>query len=447
MRSQDLLTPADPVGLDGTIARISPLDGLPAPGNPISDPGNAGRIVAFGLRNPFRFALRPGTDEIWIADVGWTRNDEIDVTTPGRVDNYGWPCFEGRSRQPRYTKAKLPGCEALSPKRDVRDPFLTYRHGTHVVPGEACEATSQSAISGIEFDRGSHFPFPFDGAMLFADYIRGCIWSVGPGRFGRPDKRGLALFENGAASPIDLTSSPGGILYVDVAGGTIHEISYAGPTAELRVQTKPKGLRVKIGERTELGGARVTVRRGASMRLGVPKKVTRGERVLEFSGWSDGGSRLHRLQVDANTTVTASYRCRKGCGKHGIQLAPPPDASGRRHPEPGTVRLPVTGPASQRCSGRRAHPGAGNSRFQGDRSSSSASMPKAGAMGSEVSIRDPGEAGRCGELPASLAAAGSGAGPVRRSRPHRGCPGRSCGLRSGTAAGHPTLDQAPSVGG
>lgn len=317
MRSQDLLTPADPVGLDGTIARISPLDGLPAPGNPISDPGNAGRIVAFGLRNPFRFALRPGTDEIWIADVGWTRNDEIDVTTPGRVDNYGWPCFEGRSRQPRYTKAKLPGCEALSPKRDVRDPFLTYRHGTHVVPGEACEATSQSAISGIEFDRGSHFPFPFDGAMLFADYIRGCIWSVGPGRFGRPDKRGLALFENGAASPIDLTSSPGGILYVDVAGGTIHEISYAGPTAELRVQTKPKGLRVKIGERTELGGARVTVRRGASMRLGVPKKVTRGERVLEFSRWSDGGSRLHRLQVDANTTVTASYRCRKGCGKHG----------------------------------------------------------------------------------------------------------------------------------
>lgn len=315
MRSQDLRTPSDPVGLDGTIARISPLDGSPAPGNPIADPGNAGRIIAYGLRNPFRFALRPGTEELWIADVGWTRNDEIDVTTPGRVDNYGWPCFEGRSRQPRYTKAGLSGCESLNPKTDVRDPFFTYRHGSQVIPGEACRATSQSAISGIEFDRGSHFPFPFDGALLFADYIRGCIWAVGPGRFGRPDRRGLSLFETGAATPIDLTSSPGGILYVDIAGGTIHELSYTGPTSELRVRTKPKGLRVKIGERTEIAGTSVTVRRGASMRIGVPKKVRRGERVLQFRRWSDGGSRLHRLQVSGNTTVTASYRCRKGCGK------------------------------------------------------------------------------------------------------------------------------------
>ena len=43
--------------------------------------------------------------------------------------------------------------------------------------------------------------------------------------------------------------------------------------------------------------------------------IRRGERVLQFRRWSDGGSRLHRLQVSGNTTVTASYRCRKGCGK------------------------------------------------------------------------------------------------------------------------------------
>ena len=30
---------------------------------------NARRIVAYGLRNPFRFTFRPGTNEIWIGDV------------------------------------------------------------------------------------------------------------------------------------------------------------------------------------------------------------------------------------------------------------------------------------------------------------------------------------------------------------------------------------------
>src|SRR5499427_6061851 len=31
---------------------------------------NARRIVAYGLRNPFRFTQRPGTGELWIGDVG-----------------------------------------------------------------------------------------------------------------------------------------------------------------------------------------------------------------------------------------------------------------------------------------------------------------------------------------------------------------------------------------
>ncbi len=313
LRAQDLRTAGDPVTLDGTIARIDPGDGAPAAGNPNPAPGNEGRIVAYGLRNPFRFALRPRSDEIWIADVGWVRNEEIDVAGLDRVRNFGWPCFEGNSRQPRYKRLRNPICTSLNPKTDVVDPFFTYRHGKEVVAGEDCRGSGPTAISGIEFDRGAHFPFPFDGALLFADYIRGCIWSIGPGRFGRPDRRGLGSFETGAATPIDLSSSPGGLLYVDIAGGSIHEISYRGATAELRLRTRPRALRVGIGERTELGGVRVTVRRGASMRLSAPKVVRRDGRVLEFRRWSDRGSRSHRLRVERSRTVMAVYRCRKRC--------------------------------------------------------------------------------------------------------------------------------------
>ena len=315
LRAQDMRTPGDPLGLDGTIARINPLDGGPAIGNPNPAPGNEGRIVAYGLRNPFRFAVRPGTDEIWIGDVGWVRNEEINVADlSAGVGNYGWPCFEGGSRQPRYAKLQNPVCASLSPKRDVRDPFFTYRHGGPVVPGDRCVDTEAAAISGVDFDRGKRFPFPFDDALFFADYVRGCVWSMGPGRFGRPARRALEVFESGAATPIDLTAGLGGILYVDIAGGTIHEVSYRGPTSELLVKTKPKRLRVTIGDRTELGGKSVTARRGATIPVSAPRVVRRAGKVLEFRGWSDGGSRRHQVAVDGNTTVKAVYGCRKRCG-------------------------------------------------------------------------------------------------------------------------------------
>ena len=59
------------------------------PDNPLaasSDP-NARRIVAYGLRNPFRFTFRPGTNEVWVGDVGWNDWEEINRITDadGRV--------------------------------------------------------------------------------------------------------------------------------------------------------------------------------------------------------------------------------------------------------------------------------------------------------------------------------------------------------------------------
>ena len=66
---------------------------------------NVRRIIAYGLRNPFRFAFRPGTREIWVGDVGSDRDEEIDRIrnpTDATVENFGWPCYEGASRQPSW---------------------------------------------------------------------------------------------------------------------------------------------------------------------------------------------------------------------------------------------------------------------------------------------------------------------------------------------------------
>ena len=79
LRSQDLRTAGDPTSLDGALLRVDPATGAALPDNPAptsADP-NARRIVAYGMRNPFRFAVRPGTGEVWIGDVGWNTWEEI----------------------------------------------------------------------------------------------------------------------------------------------------------------------------------------------------------------------------------------------------------------------------------------------------------------------------------------------------------------------------------
>ena len=94
--SQDLRTGGDPVSLDGSIIRVDPATGAALANNPLagsSDP-NARRIISYGLRNPFRFTIRPGTDELWVGDVGWNEWEEINrISNPlGAVENFGWPC-------------------------------------------------------------------------------------------------------------------------------------------------------------------------------------------------------------------------------------------------------------------------------------------------------------------------------------------------------------------
>ena len=117
------------MNLDGTIIRIDPASGAALPDNPLSGSGdaNARRIVTQGLRNPLRFAFRPGTSELWVGDVGWATWEEInriDNPLDGSVKNFGWPCYEGDGTQPAYDGNDLPLCEALYGSGSVTGPVL-----------------------------------------------------------------------------------------------------------------------------------------------------------------------------------------------------------------------------------------------------------------------------------------------------------------------------------
>jgi PKD repeat protein len=234
LRSQDLRTTTDPVGLDGTIIRVNPATGAALPDNPSagSADANTRRIIAHGMRNPFRFTQRPNTDELWVGDVGWNDWEEINVLPVlGTVENFGWPCYEGAGRQVGYDNANLNVCENLytAGPAAVTAPYFAYHHTSRVVPNETCP-TGSSSTAGMEFEfaaAANSYPAEYDGALFFADYSRDCIWAMPKGADGKPAPGQVRGFVSGAANPVNLENGPGGdLFYVDFDGGTIRRITY-----------------------------------------------------------------------------------------------------------------------------------------------------------------------------------------------------------------------------
>ncbi|MDQ2960052.1 MAG: PQQ-dependent sugar dehydrogenase [Candidatus Dormibacteraeota bacterium] len=154
LRSQDLDS------LAGKVLHIT-TTGQAAPGNPFSDGNpahNRSKVWAYGLRNPFRFTLRPGTNVPYLGNVGWSTWEQQDVVSKGA--NFGWPCYEGNFRQDGYSVKAT--CQTLYAQGGVKPALVTYGHlagGQYV---------STAAIGGA-FYTGTSYPAPYRGAYIYGD--------------------------------------------------------------------------------------------------------------------------------------------------------------------------------------------------------------------------------------------------------------------------------------
>ncbi|TAJ07634.1 MAG: hypothetical protein EPO68_16210 [Planctomycetota bacterium] len=112
----------------GKLLRIDPRSGDGWPSNPFYDasaPSAArSQVWALGLRQPFRFALRPGTGAtdpalgdpgvFVVGDVGDGAWEELDVVAaPGA--NFGWPLYEGFAPQPSFAGYSVANLDAPNP--------------------------------------------------------------------------------------------------------------------------------------------------------------------------------------------------------------------------------------------------------------------------------------------------------------------------------------------
>ena len=148
--------------LQGKLLRLNP-DGSIPDDNPFyrTARGKYRAIWALGLRNPFTFAVQPGTGRILINDVGQGTWEEVNEGFAGA--NYGWPMTEGPTSDPRF-----------------RGPIHHYPVAS-IAGGAFCPS---GAAAG--------FPRQYQGKYFFMDFVRGWINVLDPDHpaDGRDVRRG-----------------------------------------------------------------------------------------------------------------------------------------------------------------------------------------------------------------------------------------------------------------
>ena len=236
LRSQDIRTTGDPLGLDGTVIRVNPDTGRPVPdvaANASTSAVNTARVVAFGFRNPFRFAIRPGTNEVWLGDVGWGTVEEINRIIPGAAgttdNNFGWPCYEGPSLQP-YSMVGM--CQNLYSAGGAKPPYFAFTHGVKVVPSETCYSAGGSSITGLEFYDGRLRRSALSELLQRGAVLRrlraGLHLGDAEGIERSPRSSQVSMFQD-TPGPVDLELAPdGSLFYVSLTTGTVHRIVYEG---------------------------------------------------------------------------------------------------------------------------------------------------------------------------------------------------------------------------
>jgi glucose/arabinose dehydrogenase len=187
----------------GSILRLDVQTGTSytiPPDNPfVGQAGVQPEVWSYGLRNPWRFSFDRGTGDLYIADVGETRYEELDVAPSssgsGRGTNFGWNIMEGAH------------CltDAACDQTGLTSPAFEYGHD------QGC-----SIIGGYVY-RGSAIP-DLQGLYFYADLCQGWV-------------RSLRYSAGGASDVTDWpTLRPGGSVFSfgEDAAGELYVLSDSG---------------------------------------------------------------------------------------------------------------------------------------------------------------------------------------------------------------------------
>jgi len=217
--------------LTGKILRITKTGGIP-PDNPFTGAGtgrcnvtgattvnnHCQETFAWGLRNPFRFAMDPNATgtRFYINDVGQGAWEEVNDSQSGA--DYGWNACEGRHNN----GATSGSCTAAPPGSVL--PVYEYPHGA--IAGTS--ATGCASITGGAFVPNGIWPASYDNSYLVADYV--CNVFVRIAATGTPAVPVTTAVDfHNPGGPTSMRFGPyagGQALYYTVLNGGVRRIYY-----------------------------------------------------------------------------------------------------------------------------------------------------------------------------------------------------------------------------
>jgi len=174
--------------------------GIP-PDNPFVDKTGEDEIWAYGLRNPWRFSFDPKTGDLYTANVGQNKWEEINFQPANSKggENYGWRILEGFHTFKNDNETNI---------NTLTMPVMEYNHS------EGCSVTGGYVYRGEQYKE-------LDGTYFFGDFCTGTIW-------GLRNRNGEWEFANFLKTDHMISSSgmdQGGNIYiVDFKSGNIYKI-------------------------------------------------------------------------------------------------------------------------------------------------------------------------------------------------------------------------------
>ncbi|MDB6054436.1 MAG: putative glucose/L-sorbosone dehydrogenase, distantly related to bacterial beta-galactosidase [Verrucomicrobiales bacterium] len=175
-------------------------------------------IWALGFRNPWRFSFDPQNGDLWLADVGQDRVEEVDIVRRG--ENYGWNVFEAFEKFSDQYRQE--GANYIPP-------IFSYKrkYGNSVTGGCVYRGDKKSSYNGV---------------YIFADYTSKRIFGM------TQENRKLKTIRQIATAPqrvVSFARDEQGELYVVCFEGTICKLDLAsspfdGPVKELQLSKDAK---------------------------------------------------------------------------------------------------------------------------------------------------------------------------------------------------------------
>jgi glucose/arabinose dehydrogenase len=178
---------------------------LVPPDNPwVGESGRRSEIWAYGLRNPWRFSFDRLTGDLYIADVGQDRYEEIDFQPAASAggENYGWNLMEGTRCYPETAQ----DCD----RTGLTLPVAVYDHDT-----------GGCAVTGGFVYRGTVFP-ALRGIYIYGDFCTGRIWGLSR---SKAQWSSALLLETGFAIAAFGEDEDGELYAADYATGNLYRIT------------------------------------------------------------------------------------------------------------------------------------------------------------------------------------------------------------------------------